>query len=202
MNDLRLKLSAHWEAGVDLRNEGLVVKTNATAKTWKAQELDWAEQLYDIVRAIDATDIREVRILNTLDGPIGRGELRVIIDNPLLDDREKSLLCHDTRLDRVDALIRRYGQRFGPVRETPGDVPVRTEVKEGELETWVLELIDKGEQHNQNQAYEAARKNFHPRVIQRDAVFRPLYQRHRPVEWTKTGPRSLGKKKAPAKMPK
>jgi hypothetical protein len=122
MNDtidhFRLRLSDHWDSGVILRNNGLLFATPDNAKTWKRRELEWAEGLYEIIQGIDAADVVRVKIIKDINGPIIRGEVKVLDGNPLLDDPDQSLLCHDTRLDRVEVLMAEYGARFKPAGST------------------------------------------------------------------------------------
>ena len=73
---------------------------------------------YEIIQGIDAADVVRVKIVKDINGPIIRGEIKVLAGNPLLDDPDQSLLCHDTRLDRVEVLMAEYGARFRPVGST------------------------------------------------------------------------------------
>jgi len=196
MNDtrdnLRLRLSDHWEAGVTLRNDGLGCATILDAVAWKDREKRWADECYEIVNGIDPADVVQVKILKEKNGPIFRGELGVPAGNPLLRDAVASLLCHDTRLDRVKNLIDRYGDRFGPVGGVGEDRrPARPRLTRKETEQFLKQrwkdLAATGRQSNRIEDEAALREHFPGRTPDRIFIA-ALRVRHVP-QWTNKGRR-------------
>ncbi len=204
---VRLQLSEHFTSGTALRNDGLFCAMPDDALTWKTRELEWATELYEIIAQIDQADVERIRTLKEKNGPIAQGEIGVRLGNPLLTDPYESLLCHDTRLDRLEKLITEYGERFGPVRRKDGvahrnSQPARLTAKATEKflkERWE-ELNTDGKRSNWRDDEIALLAHYPGRSVDRDLISE-LRLKHVP-KWTKKGRRKTNEKMSPVNLSK
>ena len=125
INALRLRLSDHEKAGRVLRDRAKEIPLDAheKCKTWKVEELEWADELFDIVRAIDPAAVEEVEALHVLDHRIAH---KLPASHPLRDDPDSSLDFHNTRVRRVvPMLIKRFAEATSQLISAAPSAPAK-----------------------------------------------------------------------------
>ena len=160
-------LTEHWESGVNLRNEGWALRTVGEADAWEERQVQWTNDLYRGVAEHDPGAVGKLRTLNWIAVlPLSEG-------HPWADDSRNPLNHHNTRLDRVEALIdewrARPDMRSKPDRKRGRPPHIRSFAERSE--SWATQIGERPEGTTMRSAAEriSAHEGIDPLTVEREA---------------------------------